>query len=172
MSSYSKPLSLILDDDDDWQGLTATLSLTLTSTSSSSSQPSVASTDELLNEEEGKDFTFHKLSILSPTRGDPDQGMFFSNPTLSFDSSDSNASHEGSQNWWDRVDPVELLVYADRLNKKITKIKEVWSKPFIDIESGFHLLAEDMRIMDANTHVLGSHLGKPMSIDGASPDTI
>jgi hypothetical protein len=82
---------------------------------------------------------------------------FFSNPVLSFDSSDCAASSDTS-NWREQINPVELLLCIDKLIMILMKIKEAWSKPFIDIDSGFCLITEDLKVMDPNIHNLRTHL--------------
>ncbi len=62
------------------------------------------------------------LGILSPTKGDA--VIFDFQPSLSFDSSDSNVLcilPEGDADWREAVSPSELLHYVDSIEKKSEK---------------------------------------------------
>jgi hypothetical protein len=116
-------------------------------------------------------FTLEKLSILSPTRAGDNPSVFDFHPSLSFDSSESsdNPSNLGSRSL---VTPTELLVYIESMNRKFHKIRESWSKPFMDIESSYRLLVSDLQTLSDNTNILHSHIGKPTVIKGQPMSTI
>jgi hypothetical protein len=116
------------------------------------------------------DLQLEKLSVLSPTKGD---GIFDFLPTLSFDSDESMTSETGVQKEWRAlVSPAELLVYTDNLNNKIKKIKAGWPKPFLDIESGYQLLIEDLKVLHKNMSIVQAHLGQPAPIKGLNTSSI
>lgn len=84
-----------------------------------------------------KDLALEKLSILSPTKDEINRGIFSSRSTLSFESMRSELSLEAKNDWKAQVNPSELVDYVVKVNKKLTKIKDSWSKPFLDIDARF-----------------------------------
>jgi hypothetical protein len=102
-----------------------------------------------------------KLGILSPMKADA-LGVFSSIPTLSFHLMDSKRVEELEQgDWRSGVTPSELVQFTDLLSSRIARIKEKCSKPFLDIESSYQLIADDLKVLHCNTAHLQTHLGCP-----------
>jgi hypothetical protein len=114
----------------------------------------VTDNDDKNPELEPEDLALKTLGILSPTQDN--QAIFGFQPTLSFDSMDSsqlvNRLDEGLDlQWRSEVTPLEFLKYVDTINKRVTKFKDAWSKPFQDIESSYRLLVSDIKLMSGGT---------------------